>query len=83
MPKPFADRLILEAIRGSHGTGVMVSEDDMVEAARLLARTEGVLACREGAASVAAAAALARAGWIRPEERVVVFNTGTGLKDLA
>jgi threonine synthase len=83
VPKPFADRLILEAVRGSHGTGVTVSEDDMLESARLLARTEGVLACREGAASVAAAAALARRGWIRPDERVVVFNTGTGLKDLA
>jgi threonine synthase len=83
VPKPFADRLILEAVRGSQGTGATVSEDDMQESARLLARTEGVLACREGAATVAAAAALARRGWIRPDERVVLFNTGTGLKDLA
>ena len=47
-----------------------------------LARLEGVLACLEGAATVAAADRLVRQGWIRPDERVVLFNTGTGLKDL-
>ena len=82
VPKPFADRLILEAVRGTQGTAITVSEDDMRSSARLLARTEGILACLEGAAAVAGAGRLAGSGWIEAEERVVIFNTGTGLKDL-
>ena len=82
VPRPLAGRLILETIRRSEGTGVTVSDDDMRQARLRLAQTEGVLACLEGAATVAGAERLARQGWIRPDERVVLFNTGTGLKDL-
>jgi threonine synthase len=82
VPKPFADRLILEAGRGSEGTALTVSEDDMRSWAGRLARSEGILACLEGAAAVAGAAKLAADGWIRPADRVVIFNTGSGLKDL-
>jgi threonine synthase len=74
--------LILDTLRGSRGTSLTVSDDDMAGARRRLAQLEGVLACLEGAATVAGAAVLVRQGWIRPEERVVLFNTGTGLKDL-
>ncbi|HET7011515.1 MAG TPA: threonine synthase [Anaerolineales bacterium] len=82
VPKPLADRLILDVVRSTKGTGVTVSESEMRQARELLARTEGVLACLEGAATVAGAASLARRGWIKPDERVILFNTGTGLKDL-
>jgi threonine synthase len=82
VPAPFAGRLMVDTLRRSGGVGVIVSDDEMRQARRRLARLEGVLACLEGAATVAGAAALARQGWIRPEERVVLFNTGTGLKDL-
>lgn len=82
VPRPFAGRLILDTLRGSRGTSLTVSDDDMAGARRRLAQLEGVLACLEGAATVAGAAVLVRQGWIRPEERVVLFNTGTGLKDL-
>lgn len=82
VPRPFAGRLILDTVRRSQGMAVTVSDDDMRHARARLARLEGVLACLEGAATVAGAEQLARRGWIRPDERVVLFNTGTGLKDL-
>ena len=82
VPAPFAGRLIVDTLRLSGGVGVIVTDEEMRQARRRLARLEGVLACLEGAATVAGAATLAGQGWIRPQERVVLFNTGTGLKDL-
>ncbi len=82
VPRPFAGRLILETLRRTQGTALTVTDDEMRRARLRLAQLEGVLACLEGAATVAGAQALARQGWIRPDERVVLFNTGTGLKDL-
>ncbi len=80
VPAPFADRLILEAIRESGGTAVAVRDEEMAEAQIDLARGEGIFAAPEGGAAFHAACALAASGFIRPEDRVVVFNTGTGLK---
>ncbi len=80
VPTVFADRLILRALRESHGTAVAVSDEEILQAQRLLAYTEGVFAAPEGAATVAAAERLVQAGWIRPDEKVVLFNTGAGLK---
>ncbi len=80
VPAPFADRLILRVLRESHGTAVAVSDSEIDAAVRELATTEGLLAAPEGAATWAAAKLLVAQGWIRPEERVVLFNTGSGLK---
>jgi threonine synthase len=80
VPKAFADFLILQALRDSEGTAVAVSDEQMTQAQRQLATSEGVFACPEGAATVAAVQNLCRQGWIQPHERVVVFNTGSGLK---
>lgn len=80
VPAPFADRLILDAIRESRGTAVAVRDEEMAEAQIDLARGEGIFAAPEGGAAFHAARALAASGFIRPEDRVVVFNTGTGLK---
>jgi threonine synthase len=82
VPKSFADHLILEDIRESQGTAVAVSDTAILEAQKQLAALEGLFAAPEGAATLAAARELARAGWIRPHERVVLFNTGSGLKYL-
>ena len=82
VPRPYADRLILRALRESGGTAVAVSDEEMRQAARDLARLEGVLACPEGAATLAGLRRLVQAGWVQPEARVVLFNTGTGLKYL-
>nr|MDQ3830963.1 pyridoxal-phosphate dependent enzyme [Candidatus Tectomicrobia bacterium] len=80
VPKAFADFLILQAVRDSEGTAVAVSDEAMAQAQRTLAATEGVFACPEGAATVAALQVLRQREWIQAHERVVLFNTGSGLK---
>ena len=82
VPGPFADQLILRALRESWGTAVAVSDSEIVEAQRQLASEEGVFAAPEGAATLAGLARLVDQGWVRPDERVVLFNTGSGLKYL-
>ncbi len=82
VPKSFADRLILEDIRQSNGSAVAVSDEEMAQAQHRLAVTEGVFACPEGAATLAALIPLVNEGWVRPDDRVVLFNTGSGLKYL-
>jgi threonine synthase len=81
VPKPLGDRLILRVLRESNGTALTVSDDEMIAARALIASTEGIQACLEGAATVAALQKLIAPGWIKPDERVVCLNTGTGLKD--
>jgi threonine synthase len=80
VPSPFADTLILAAIRESGGTAVAVSEEDMLDAMTDLSAAEGIYACPEGAATVAALRQLKRSGEVRAHERVVVYDTGSGLK---
>jgi len=82
VPGPFADRLILRSLRASGGTALAVSDAEILDAQRELAQLEGLFVAPEGAATVAALRRLAARGWVRPRERVVLFNTGTGLKYL-
>ncbi|HTP02913.1 MAG TPA: pyridoxal-phosphate dependent enzyme, partial [Anaerolineales bacterium] len=82
VPKSFADALILEDLRASRGIAVAVSDPAILEAQRQLGRTEGMFAAPEGAATLAALRVLADRNWIRADERVVLFNTGSGLKYL-
>ncbi len=82
VPKPYADRLILRALRESDGLAVRVTEQAIEVAERDLARQEGILACPEGAATLAGLRELVARGEVGPEDRVVLFNTGSGLKYL-
>jgi threonine synthase len=82
VPKSFADRLILQDIYESEGTAVAVSDRAILEAQRQLASLEGIFAAPEGAATLAALENLIEEKWILPGERVVLFNTGSGLKYL-
>ncbi len=82
VPAAFADRLILRALRESRGTAVAVSDEEILEAQRELAHAEGIFAAPEGAATLAALRRLCQAGEVSPDERVVLFNTGSGLKYL-
>jgi len=81
VPHPFADRLILRAIRESGGTALTVTDSEMSAVRTLIASTEGIQACLEGAATVAALRKLIDSGWIQSTERVVCLNTGTAYKD--
>ena len=82
VPKSFADVLILNDLRESHGTAVAVSDESIIKSQSQLGRLEGIFAAPEGAATLAALHALLAQKWISPDERVVLFNTGSGLKYL-
>ncbi|MEO3770060.1 threonine synthase [Micromonospora sp. B9E7] len=80
VPAPLGDELILAALRESSGTAVAVDDADLLTDLREFAGREGLLLCPEGAACLTAARQLRAGGWIRAGERVVVLNTGAGLK---
>jgi len=80
VPAAVGDFLILRALRESGGTAVAVSDEKMMDAANLIGRTQGLFVCPEGAATLAAFQRLRDEGWIGDDERVVLFNTGSGLK---
>jgi len=82
VPSPFADRLILRSIRESGGAAVAVSEEEMLVGMVDLAREGGCFACPEGGATLAALRRMRAEGRIEGGERVVIFNTGSGLKYL-
>lgn len=82
VPKSFADALILEDLRESRGMAVAVSDDFILEAQHKLGRMEGIFPAPEGAATLAALEKLLQQKWVQPEERIVLFNTGSGLKYL-
>ncbi|RKU10994.1 threonine synthase [Candidatus Poribacteria bacterium] len=76
VPQAVGDFLILDAIYQSNGAAIAVTDDEIQEAMATLATYEGILACPEGAATVAGLSKLVSAGEIQPENRVVLFNTG-------
>ncbi len=80
VPSPLGGFLCVQALRESHGTAITIDEDDMQRATRDLAVRSGIDVCPEGGAAWAAWERLRENGFIRDGERVVVFNTGTGLK---
>jgi threonine synthase len=82
VPKAYGDYLILEILRKSHGIALAVSDGEIMDAFRHWARTEGVFAAPEGAASLAAYRKLRVKGFFTAEDNVVLFNTGSGLKYL-
>jgi threonine synthase len=80
VPKALGDFLILDAIYNTNGCAVAVEDDEILQAQQMLASQEGIFSCPEGAATLSAAIKLAHDGWIKPNEKVVLLNTGTGLK---
>lgn len=72
----------LEAVRKSGGAFEAASDEEIIEGIRLLARTEGIFAETAGGVTIACLAKLARAGVVRPDERVVAYVTGNGLKTI-
>lgn len=76
VPQAIGDFLILNAIRKSNGAAISVSDEEIVDAMKLLPSSEGLLTCPEGAATVAALKPLLTNGHIKPSEKIVLFNTG-------
>ena len=82
VPKSFADHIILQDIYDSQGTAVAVSDEAILESQKQLAAAEGIFAAPEGAATLAALKELVAQKWVQSDERIVLFNTGSGLKYL-
>jgi threonine synthase len=82
VPKSFADNLILADLYESNGIAIAVNDASIIEAQKELAGTEGIFAAPEGAATLAALRELILKKWVQPNECIVVFNTGSGLKYL-
>ena len=80
VPAAIGDYLILDAVRSSNGTAVAVSDDEILQAMRELASLEGLFAAPEGAATWAGYKKLLAKGTLAPDESVVLFNTGAGIK---
>ena len=80
VPIAVGDFLILRAIRASGGVALTVTDEEMLRYARLMGSKSGIFPAPEGAATLAAQIHLLEQGWIKPDERVVLFNTGSGLK---
>jgi threonine synthase len=82
VPKPLGDFLVLKAVRESGGTAVAVADSDLIDAGLQLAADEGIFVSPEGAACIPAAERLLREGFLKPDEKIVIYNTGAGLKYL-
>ena len=80
VPAAVGDFMILDAVRASGGRALAVSESRIREWMELGARSEGLAICPETAACIGALEQLTREGWIKPAERVVIFNTGAAQK---
>jgi len=82
VPKPYGDYLILDILKKSHGAAISATDEEILEATRHWAKTEGIFAAPEGAASLVAYRKLRATGFFKPEDTVVLFNTGSALKYL-
>jgi threonine synthase len=82
VPRAIGDFIMLEIIRKSHGTAVSVTDDELIRAVKDIGSTEGIFAAPEGAACLPALKTLLARDEIDPSERVILFNTGSGLKYL-
>jgi threonine synthase len=82
VPKAIGDFLMLNILRQSNGGAIAVDDEEMIRVAREVGLTEGLFVCPEGAACFAALKSLRSTGKIASGERVVIFNTGSGIKYL-
>ncbi len=80
VPVAIGSRLMLTALRDSGGTAVAVPDNHIMQAQQRLAACEGMFVSLEAAATIAALEKLVQDNWVQPDEKVLVFNTGSGLK---
>jgi threonine synthase len=82
VPKPYGDYLILDILKKSGGLALAATDAEILAATRHWAKVEGIFAAPEGAASLVAYEKLLASKFFTPEDTVVLFNTGSGLKYL-
>jgi threonine synthase len=82
VPKPYGDYLILDILKKSGGLALAATDPEILAATRHWAKVEGIFAAPEGAASLVAYQKLLASDFFTPDDTVVLFNTGSGLKYL-
>jgi threonine synthase len=82
VPKAIGDFLILDAIRASGGTALAVTDEELIAATGEIGAAEGIFCAPEGAACLPALKKLMTTGMVTADDRVVLFNTGSGVKYL-
>lgn len=82
VPKALGDFLILKALRKSGGMAVSITDEEMIDGGLWMSRCEGIFPAPEGGACVAAVKRLLASGFLKAEEEIVIYNTGSGLKYL-
>ena len=82
VPKAIGDFLMLNILRQSNGGAIAIDDEEMIQVIREVGSSEGLFVAPEAAACFAALKSLRSAGNIRAGERVVIFNTGSGIKYL-
>ena len=80
VPKPYGDYIMLEILKESDGAALAFTDEEILASLRDWAKNEGIFLSPEGAAATAAYDHLLKTGFLKPEDRVVLFNTGAGLK---
>ena len=80
VPKPYGDYIMLEILTESDGAALAFTDQEILASLRDWAKNEGIFLSPEGAAATAAYDHLLKTGFLKPEDRVVLFNTGAGLK---
>ncbi|KFA89012.1 threonine synthase [Archangium violaceum] len=80
VPKALGDFLVLQAVRETGGTCVAVPDADTMWGLERISRMEGAFICPEGASLVGATRMLLRDGWLEAGQRVLLLNTGAGIK---
>jgi threonine synthase len=80
VPAAVGDFIVLKILSDSQGKAVTVTDQEMIDGANLLGRTQGLFVSPESGATIAALQKLQDSGWLREKERIVLFNTGSGYK---
>jgi threonine synthase len=80
VPKPYGDYIMLDILRESGGVALAIPDEEILASLKDWAKNEGIFLSPEGAAATAAYDRLLASGYLKPSDRVVLFNTGSGSK---
>jgi threonine synthase len=80
VPKPYGDYIMLDILRESRGVALAIPDEEILASLKDWAKNEGIFLSPEGAAATAAYDRLLASGYLKPSDRVVLFNTGSGSK---
>jgi threonine synthase len=80
VPKAIGDFMIIDALHASGGTAIAVTDEELIAATKEIGAAEGIFCAPEGAACLPALRKLIAEGSVKSNERVVLFNTGSGVK---